>query len=100
MPVTLYIFTVRVEVTITRENGQRHVPIAASRKLKGRPHARSHPRAPRDRTVAVLRVLGDATGRMLFDPKVSRLGAGTIVFTGLERVEHAWCAQEWACDVG
>lgn len=51
-----------------------------------------------ERTVAVLRVLG-ASKRMLVEPKVVRIIAGTIVFAGLERVDGAWYAQEWSCDI-
>lgn len=50
-----------------------------------------------ERTVPVLRVLGPSK-RMLFDPRVVRIIAGTIVFAGLERVDGAWYAQEWSCE--
>lgn len=44
-------------------------------------------------------MLEDRTGRKLYEPKIARLGAGVIVFTGLECVDRAWYAQEWSCDL-
>lgn len=75
------------------------MPIASSRMLKGSLQITHVPVPYEERTVAVLEVLGDRSGRKLYEPKISRLGAGTIVFTGLECIDRAWYAQEWSCDL-
>lgn len=87
---------------ILREAGELRVPIGAARKLQGDLSMR-HERVPgEERTAPVLRVLGSQgqqQDRVLYDPKVISICAGTIKFAGLERVERAWFAQEWSCDV-
>lgn len=74
------------------------MPIASSRRLQGDLHLKHEQLPGEQRTVPVLRILGQE-GRVLFDPKVISVCAGTIVFAGLERIDHAWYAQEWSCDV-
>lgn len=88
----------RAKVLILRELGALHVPIGISRKLRG-DLILAHEKVPgEERTVPVLRILG-IKDRALFDPRVVSIGSGTIKFAGLERVDRAWYAQEWSCDV-
>lgn len=75
------------------------VPIGTGRRLEGDLSLRHEPLPGEERTVPVLRVLGAHSNRLLFDPKVVNIIAGTIVFAGLERVDRAWYAQEWSCEV-
>lgn len=86
-------------MTIIREAGERCVPIASVRKIRGTLQLAHVPVPHEERTIAVLGVLEDRTGRKLYEPKIARLGAGVIVFTGLECVDRAWYAQEWSCDL-
>lgn len=84
---------------VMREEGRLRVPIGMGRRIEGDLNLRHEPwPGDEERTVPVLRVLGPSK-RMLFDPRVVRIIAGTIVFAGLERVDGAWYAQEWSCDV-
>lgn len=87
------------KVTVIREAGQLRVPIGMARRMHGSLLLKHEPLPDGQRTIPVLRVLGD-TKHVLYDPKVTYLCAGVIKFMGMEYVDRAWYVQEWACEVG
>ncbi len=91
----------QAKILILREHGALHVPIGMSRRLHGELCLRHEPMPGEERTIPVLRVIvRHGPSPVLYDPKIVSIGCGTMKIAGLERVDRAWFAQEWSCEVG
>lgn len=88
----------KVKVTILREAGARSYHRGPQQTVKGELDLKHYEVPGERRTIAVLRILGDARNNQLFDPRLIYACAGKMKFSGLEHCDHAWHAQEWSCE--
>jgi len=88
----------KVKVTILRAAGARIGHCGPSQYVKGELDLKHYEVPEQGRTIPVLRILGDRANNQLYEPKLIYACAGKMKFSGLERCDRAWHAQEWSCD--
>ncbi|MBD9582945.1 hypothetical protein IB269_16255 [Delftia sp. DLF01] len=88
----------KVKVTILRKAGARSYHRGPLQYVKGELDLKHYAVPDQRRTIPVLRILGDSANNQLFEPKLIYACAGKMKFSGLERCDRAWHAQEWSCE--